>query len=474
MKKILNKATEAHNLFLIIVLLFGAVFAISIPPLWGTDETAHFARSYQIAHGELSPPKSSNGAYGGSLPNNLITLWNYTKSDLLDNSGSDVLYRKDVDSTSTYKKLTHVRFSQQKGLSPGGAIYSPFAYPAPVFGIWVANIFHASIGATITMARLSSLFLYALVVWTGLRLLAASKLRWLLFSVALLPTSVYQASVVTADNMVIGLSLLLFAIFIRIVQTRSAKPQKDIKLFGCMVGVAALLALIKVNYVFLGLLIFLVPREVLGTSKQLTANIIKTASLFLVAFLGLLWSLIANATASASVSQRPDGQQVIPKDQVSFLAHHPLSFVAVCFRTTLENGDYYLRSLFGLIGWNYVYVPLIAVFVLVLGLFIASIYARDELARMRTKLAWIGLFVLGGIASTYGALYITFTPTRERVVEGLQGRYFIPFLAPILMIVGGWLPMEVRMKDKTVPYIFGAISIFCLMISTVYYVRLTY
>jgi uncharacterized membrane protein len=86
----------------------------------------------------------------------------------------------------------------------------------------------------------------------------------------------------------------------------------------------------------------------------------------------------------------------------------------------------------------------------------------------------LGGFVILGILGVFGALYISFNPVGRSVVDGIQGRYFIPLAIPGVLAVATFIPIEVRIKDKAVPYIFSSISAICLVVSVIYYYLVTY
>ena len=117
MKTIIKYLSEAHYLFAVLALIFGVIFIKIVPPFWGIDETSHFARVYQLAHGDITTDKTQ-AHYGGTVPSNLLDLINYSKGDLLDNKSIGFVSRKDVDSVKVYKQLTAKKFTnQQKQLS---------------------------------------------------------------------------------------------------------------------------------------------------------------------------------------------------------------------------------------------------------------------------------------------------------------------------------------------------------------------
>ena len=114
-------------------------------------------------------------------------------------------------------------------------------------------------------------------------------------------------------------------------------------------------------------------------------------------------------------------------------------------------------------------LPNFLIFILCAALLISALYARSEFMIARKKIMLTSIFSILGVASIFLAMYVVFTPVGGNLVSGIQGRYFLPFLIPILMIIAVLIPIEIKMKDKHVPYIMGTIGAFGLMANVVYY-----
>lgn len=468
-RTIINRLGEAHYLFVLLALVFGITFVKIIPPLWGVDETSHFARVYQLAHGHLTANRTQAN-YGGEIPNDLLDLINYTKADLLDNKGGGLISRQDVDSQAAYNQLTSKKFSQQQEHYLWTASYSPVSYIGSLVGVLAADAVNASIGHTIFLARLGGLLLYIAIIYAAIRLLQQSRLKWLIFVVALFPSSLFLASVVTADNMVISLSLLFIALFIRLLQTKGSPANN--KLIYSLAVVAILMPLVKLNYIFLSLGLLLVPNRLFKTSRA--ATLIKTGISLLAAILALYWTSLTDAIGQPPVSQRPDSARLYPTKQLLLVIHHPLYFIDATIRSAVVGLDYYLQSMTALMGWNWIGIPYIFIFALWLALFLAAVFAKKELISLRKRLLILGGLIVLGIISIFGAFYLDFSLLGSREVDGVQGRYFIPFLVPAVMLVAAYVPFEIKLKDKIAPYIFGSIGAVCLAVSVLYYYLMTY
>jgi uncharacterized membrane protein len=127
-----------------------------------------------------------------------------------------------------------------------------------------------------------------------------------------------------------------------------------------------------------------------------------------------------------------------------------------------------------IIGWNYVTVPLIVIVILCIGVLLSGMLAKKELVGMRKQLLIMGAFILIGAISIFGALYIAFNTPASRIVDGVQGRYFVPFIVPFIMLLAAYLPFEVKIKDKIAPLLFGSLSTLGLLVSVLYYILVTY
>jgi uncharacterized membrane protein len=463
-----KKLKQTHYIFAFVALVFGLFFVRVIPPLWGLDEPSHFYRTYQIAHGHFLPERSKDNL-GGEVPQNLYDLGNYSIGDLVDNNTNNIIARQDVDSRAAYEKYTNDKFSTRQHNAPSTSSYSPIAYAAPAIGVMIARIFNLSMGHTLLLARVFSLLLYIIIVAYALRAIKDSKVKWIVFIVALFPAALFQACVITADGLTIALSLLFVSLLFKVMTDQKVEHKKTLL---AAIGITAiLLPLVKLNYIFLSIGIVLIPNTAIGTKR--IALLCKTAVLTVSAMLTVAWAIVSKVTAT-QVSQRPDGVQVVISDQIAFVLGSPFHFLSILARTLVINSDAYMTQMLTMVGWNYITPPLVYVVILVLAVFVAVLYCGDEVMIMRKKLTMLSLFVGAGIASIFFTLYVAFTPYKSLVIEGVQGRYIIPFLVPILLFVASIVPVSLNMKEKATQWVFIAPSVICLLATSAYYYLATY
>lgn len=465
-KKVGRILTKPHFLFLIISVISGYFFLSQTPPLWGLDEPSHFSRAYQISDGRLVPDTSKENR-GGLMPDNFYEVSTYRTNDILDEglNGTGVLRRADVTDSSTYDRLLSKKFMESEHSYYWTASYSPVAYPGAAAGIAVARVFDLTVGQTFFMARLFSLFVYVAICFLALWLVRNKKIVWLFFIVALLPTAMFQASVVTADNVLNALTLVFFALFFRLFITKDTKKVRQ-KILISLLLVGAILPLIKINYIFTVFVLLLLPSTYFkSTAWQV---VYKGGVVLLSVVPGLIWSQLTKVTDATTLSQRADQLPVNPSEQIVHVLHHPIEFIGVTIKSLMVHGDTYLHGLLLTISGNNIHMPVILVFVLLCILLLAAVYARDEIRSMKRQLLYMSIASIVAGISIFAALYAGFTPVGWWIVDGIQGRYFMPFLLPVIALISIYIPFHIDIDKKTASIMAIAAVSICLVTAITY------
>jgi uncharacterized membrane protein len=464
----LGKLKEAHWLFLLLSLLFGLFYIFATPLFWGLDESAHFSKVYQITHGKAQYG-NSQADYSGKLPVNLLKLFSYSHKDL-SNNVSVAYGRKDVDNIEEYRSLTSQKFSKEESAAYGIANYSPIAYVGPILGGVIANIFNFNIEHTVYLERIFSLTVYMTIVGAALYLLRKYKVRWFILLTAILPTSLFNGSMITADTMLISSSILAFSLFIRYLTSEDRQLRK--KIFYALLLICFIIPLIKVNYAFLsaGILLALPLNKIY--SRQVWIKIITAAGVFVVA---LAWYAFSGGIGNPSQNQLPEGV-TSSADQMNFVTHHPVGFATAFIRSIQVLGDSYIATGSTIIGWNYISVP-IAVSTVILVIILTTLtIGMKELTQFKKYFIVPALFSILGVGSVFLALYLAHTPTGLPYIRGVQGRYLIPFMLPIAALIAGYSKIEFNKRESEKYIVKGGITISLLILiwTALIYISCTY
>ena len=183
----------------------------------------------------------------------------------------------------------------------------------------------------------------------------------------------------------------------------------------------------------------------------------------------VFWTQITTRVTSVSpISQRPDRLLIIPAEQISFILHNPFGFISACVKSIILFGDTYYQQILFTISGNTVILPVILTLSLSFILILLALYARSELLIMRKQIIFLGIGYIVEISTIFAALYVAFTPTGWWFVDGIQGRYFLPLILPIIMLLALALPITTHISKKNLKTIVSGVVMVCLGVSIFY------
>lgn len=276
---------------------------------------------------------------------------------------------------------------------------------------------------------------YILLTWLAVRLVPFGK--WILAIALATPLAILQAATISADTISNGIAILFIAGSLAIAQRRELL-WKD---WAFLLFLFFMLFWGKINVVPLALLPFLLLRPSQFKMRYgYLALLAAAVGLFLLEALG--WNLLAYSRLYTA-AERAD-----PSGQIKFILAHPIKFSTVLINNIWMNGVDYLRSWAAIYGYDYWPVPT-PTFYLYGGGLLAALLVKEngnEIAG-RTRLALGITFVIAYLA-TIASLYVTFAPVGSDLIDGVQGRYFMPVM-PLLFLTLACIPFPKRIHAPT-------------------------
>jgi uncharacterized membrane protein len=405
------------------VLVAGLFCGLGTPPFSGYDEFRHFAHAWQVSDGRLFPRdgRIATGAHaqGGVLPSGVVHDMNTLFIE--GRSHDPARLFANLGNRASGGSPEFVDFSNV-------ASYSIVSYLPAATGIRVGRLIGASTLLLVVLARLFGLIAYAalatLAVWR------VPTRRGLIAVLCLTPVAIVQASTVSADGITIGLSILVVAEALRL----AVQPRRAVTRASCIeAGITLIaLALAKPPYVLFGLLYITAIVRQRGFAAKLLGLAGGAA-----AALAAGW----NAWASRHYVQQYFGpaqfdthhyayRGVNSTRQLTYVAAHPWSFVAVLGRTLRQYGssivhDVVMQSP----AWHAPAWMTAMEFVVLIG---AAAMAVDlsDLSFVRT----IGAVTVGlTTLAVFVLAYAGWNQLRAPRIDALDGRYFFPVLALSLL-----------------------------------------
>jgi uncharacterized membrane protein len=444
-KRISSFVRSPENFFFAAGLLFGISLVVLIPPFQAPDEWMHFRRACQISEGQMIPDRYVAEAaplgsierenVGGDIPKGFIIAEKFAffsipyderiQETVLNTHG---LTEDPFQAGRKFNKKTILSLFRQPPAGkqrdliffPNAAMHSPHLYVPQAFGIALDRLLGYPPIASLYMGRFFNLLVWLCLVYCAIRITPTGK--WLFLVLALTPTSLFQSSSLSADAVTNGLAMLLVALFLR--YAYGAGKVKN--MLPAIFVLSALVAVSKL-YFFLVFLFLLIPKEKFRDRKTYWAAfflLLLTTAITVVSWAYLVRNLYVPFKAGIS-----------PKDQIVYVLQHPIIYLSTCWHTLLVNGKYYVMSFVGRFGHFSFYLParLIWVHAAVLIFISATADVSGIVVRGGEKLL-LGAVFLAGTFWILVVQYLSGTEVGATVIDGVQGRYFIP-VAPLLLLL---------------------------------------
>jgi uncharacterized membrane protein len=409
-------------LYLAWAMPFLVALAWLTPPFQNPDEADHYLRAVQIARGEVfafrlagSTGESSRNSGGHSDPG--IVTANTPFSHLAFKPQQRV-HKADYDTAklAAFGKDDVIGFGDT-------ANYPPFLYIPDIFGIWFGELVSGKVITSLYLSRLANAV--AALTISALALIAARRTRSAIAALAMLPmTSALYVSA-SQDALIISLSLLVVGVIDRVGTEQRPASRGELVVIGIA---AALVGMARPPYAVMALLPLAIRKR--SSRRELLATLGISACT-------LVW--VAFSIRTASVPMHGADAAV----QLRHLLHSPWAILPLAWHTMTGFGVGYLREFIGVLGW--LDTPLPRWFILAasaaLGAGLLGVCASPSGPR-----PWLPvLVVILGSAAIFGAQYLTWTHPGAPFVDGVQGRYFIP-LAAVLVLALPAAPNLIRPK----------------------------
>lgn len=336
--------------------------------------------------------------------------------------------------------------------SPSMDLLFPQVRFAPALGILIGRILHLSPLIVFYLGRLFNFAFFCVLAYLAVRVAPLGKR--IIMMVCCLPMTLHVVTSYSYDAAIIGYGLLLTALCLRAIKGHGRIEKK---LVIAIIVVTILLAPCKSVYCFIAFLVLAVPRSRFSSrrSELLFKGGVIVCSLVIA--VGGKAAPFLQALLNAPPTNAGDTIETTSRFYTfSDALSDPGSFIALLVRTIYEKGDIYIRSILGHLGWFKISVPwgllLVSFVLLLLSALPDQKYDSGSLSEGQRAM-FLGVFCLVSLAVIVG-MYVGWTSYGSRVIEGVQGRYFLPVLPLALLAFRG--KTFVAMRDCTETFIYIA------------------
>ncbi|MBR4461177.1 MAG: DUF2142 domain-containing protein [Erysipelotrichaceae bacterium] len=465
-------------LFLMMGIAFGLTFWLIITPMSVPDETIHYEYSFQLSnyimrtedHMVFNEEYQNYGAMAGHL--NISAAYERFIKKInkpLSLRENDAVMRFDIN--ESYK----------------------ICFIPQALGITVSRLLKWNMLRTFYLGRLFNLIFYLVCLYTAIKKTPVHKV--LFGIIATLPIFMQQAASFSYDCFINGLTFVIIAYLLKWMHQ---EEPISIKEFILAFIANLMIAPIKVVYGLFTLMYWFVPARNYGSKKKkiLMTLIITFPAMFeLVRLLGPLTMRVFKQIFRAITGQiagsayhllkaeteiqtdilepfRVDGEVYTFDDVLT----KPLEMIELFLRTVRYSIKTWFYAAFGrALSGNTLILPTWIVHSLLAVLIASSIIQEKQCESLSFKIVTFLLCIFGGLMMV-GGMLISWTEVEQIVIEdyggpiiqGIQGRYFSPFLPYLFIILHN---PKFNINKKFEPYI---IYIFILLVYEVIVYVLSY
>lgn len=358
-------------------------------------------------------------------------------NNLLDqgNMINHVLTDKEIVDRELYHDISTVKFDKSIVWRPSGITKDVIRYAPCGLGFWIGYKLNLPILWCAQLGELFSVFFFVIIGYITLKIMPVY--REVLCAIMLLPMNIQQCSSFNYDSVLLPLCYLFFAY---IMYLKYRKEQVNLKSYAVMIVLLALIALIKIPYILLGGLYFIIPdeRKKYKIDRRVRAAIICVA----VVVGGIGVYLMRNSFFVYSVLGS------------IFEIRETLRIFSMTIRQFCV---FYMQGIVGIFGWLDCYLPnWLVLFSLVSIVVFAQIPQQKiagERVRNRVLLVIISLaisvLIMIGLLQWFmiyqGIDISSMTLFRQglsqvSVIYGVQGRYWLPVLPCFVFALANIIP----------------------------------
>lgn len=404
------------RLFLILCITLGGGYIFLSPLFTGSDEHNHYYRIYEITEGHFIT-ETDNGYVGGKLPSSL-------KETFAIGSGNNTTIKY-----TNIKDMQNIELNESKKVQYGNdytdfyentALYSPIQYIPHTIGFLIGKQLSLNPYWIGILGRIFNLVFYALLGFLALKITPRAKM--FLLMILLSPNMIQCATTLSADAFTNVIFLLLISLIFKVInqEERISKIEE-----GALFLLSIFIALCKIVYLPAVFLLLLISKDKFK-NKRTEKYVFCIITIMVASILSMLWM---NTTDKIfEIAYKP------AELQKQFILHNIFEYFIVVVRTYLKYGFKYFECL--AVGTTMYHgqleIPtLFSVFYNII-LLIALFNQKDKVENKKGQILYVTFVSLIIVALISTAIYLQCTAkvfsVAYPVIEGIQGRYFIPIL----------------------------------------------
>lgn len=453
-------------------LLLGLMYLFVLPPLSAPDEISHYVSAYQLSGRMLGQPSNDRFgrvllrpqdawvedlegifAYEADEDGNLQVVLESAEGgtrlgEVLDESVYATLWELGVSGQYMPGRAAALNGASVSSLYPP-VVTTPLAYVPQAAGIFVARLFGMGTVPLLYLGRLCNLLFFVLMTWLAMRRLPFG--REVLFGVALLPMTLHLSASYSYDVIILGCMFYFTAACLDLAYAKERVRLLDVAALMALMAVAGPC---KMVYAVMMGLCLLIPARKFGGWRNWALSALAVGGAWAVSMYLVNSQVLASYATETEAYVQWAGE---PGYSLALLLHQPIRLAQMFYQTILWQAEHYHLTMIGAYLGNLdkvldVPYPVVAALTLCL-LGLAFKKPGEPLVISKGQRAWICVVCAGCAAATLASMLIAWTPISSKVITGVQGRYFLPFLPVLLMALKNGTVVLTKDKNRSILYL---------------------
>lgn len=443
------KKVKTEQIFVVFTLIIGFMYMFALPPFSVPDEPAHFVQTYAYSSELLQEQVLDEEG--------LILV----EDEKLWGAGQTIPTRDSYD-RYFHAVLGQVSNSEKKEsstMSPMEA--SRWGYFPQIIGVSLGRLANLNSEQLLMLGKVFALVWYVFIMFWAIKIIPFGKMT--LFTIGTLPMTMQMVVSYNYDSVLFGACFFLFAYLSQLIFQKEKVNAKDIALIGLF---AMIIAAIKFIYLpILGLALF-VPKEKFKSHKQKIVSAVLVSGLSVITLLYQKISVIQKL-ALPHVTNAANAAEAI---SIGYIIEHPRAIFNMFVRTIEHQLTYYISGMIASpLGWLEIWLPNIVVIGFIILLLLSVLFESGNKQKVN---GWIRCFccLIAGVMALLGlmAMLLDCTSITSSQIAGFQGRYWLPILPLIILVLQNEVFVVKKNIDKYL--MLGLSYLHCV---SIFYITLT-
>lgn len=397
-----------EKMFLTFAIPIGILYLIFLIPSNVPDEQAHLFRAYDISLGNIITDFEVQREY---IPKDVISLerpiksYRYLPAKLQENTNHN---------------------SQKEELFNSAEGYSFIMYMFSTIACLIGRIFSLNTYVMVYFARLLNYIFFLVLGYYTIKILPFGKL--VMFVYMLNPILLQEAMSVSADSFINATVLLFIAYSLYLLYNKEKLKIKNKIIYTLLVICVSFSKYVYFPIVVIALINYFNSKKDKEGKREQFYIIMVILAIFLAlvsCYIGMQYKDVRSYVIDNNVNST---------EQIKYVLKNPIKYIGTIINTIIEKHEIYMYQS---LGYNLGLLEIEGVKIIsILYLFIlltSPFLEKNKVSLNIYQKILILLIAVGIVVLVFTGLYIGWTTVGDNLIQGVQGRYFIPIGILVLL-----------------------------------------